>query len=461
MKSRPAKHLYVCLALSLALISSGGSVHADDQNANAWPTPRALGRDIPTQRGGPSPEPSVNKSVASPASDQVLTLLQALEWALMNSPDLAAASQGVLAAEGSTRQAHAWTNPELEVEAAEFGGTGTRQGYDGAETSVRLTQPIELGGKRVTRRRVAQAEARLAGWDYEATRLDVLTQTKKAFVEVLLAQGQVALAESLLALAGDIQRAAAERVKAGKVPLLEETKAGVEVANARIVRDRAVRELDKARKHLAASWGETSPAFKEAGGDLETFRELPTAESLTALLDEAPEVARWKEEVAKARENVALEKAARIPDVNVSAGISRFEEDGSYAGTASLAFPLPLFDRNAGGLDAATRQVMRVEYEQRAARLAIMTELTEAHSQLESTRAEAQAIKADLLPGAEQALAAAQIGYREGKHGHLEVLDAQRTVSEAKAHYLDVLADYQKAVADVERLTGTPFETIQ
>ena len=93
--------------------------------------------------------------------------------------------------------------------------------------------------------------------------------------------------------------------------------------------------------------------------------------------------------------------------------------------------------------------------------MAIMTELTEAHSQLESTRAEAQAIKAELLPGAEQALAAAQIGYREGKHGHLEVLDAQRTVSEAKSHYLDVLADYQKAVADVERLTGTPFETIQ
>ena len=49
--------------------------------------------------------------------------------------------------------------------------------------------------------------------------------TKKAFVEVLLSQGQLALAESLVTVAEDVRRAAAERVKAGKVPLLEETKA--------------------------------------------------------------------------------------------------------------------------------------------------------------------------------------------------------------------------------------------
>jgi cobalt-zinc-cadmium efflux system outer membrane protein len=43
----------------------------------------------------------------------------------------------------------------------------------------------------------------------------------------------------------------------------------------------------------------------------------------------------------------------------------------------------------------------------------------------------------------------------------LEVLDTQRTLSEAKARYLTTLADYHKAAADVERLTGTPLNTIQ
>ena len=150
------------------------------------------------------------------------------------------------------------------------------------------------------------------------------------------------------------------------------------------------------------------------------------------LLDDTPEVARWNEEVALGKESLALAKAERIPDVDVSAGISRFEEDGTHAGTAGLSLPLPLFDRNAGGILAAKHQATRAEYEQRAARLRVTTDLVEAHSRLETARAEALTIKAELLPGAQQAFDAAQTGYREGKFGHLEVLDTQRTLSEAQ-----------------------------
>ena len=76
-------------------------------------------------------------------------------------------------------------------------------------------------------------------------------------------------------------------------------------------------------------------------------------------------------------------------------------------------------------------------------------------------RAEALTTKEELLPGAQQAFDAAQTGYLDGKFGYLEVLDTQRTLSEAKSRYLDVLAAYHKAAADVERLTGNPLNTIQ
>lgn len=391
----------------------------------------------------------------------VLALDQALELALMHNLELAASLQGLRAAEGNARQAGVLSNPELELEAGEFGGSGARKGYDGAETSVRLTQSFEVGGKRGKRQRVALSEARMAGWDYEAKRLDVLALTKQAFVDVLLAQGQLALTESLLVVAEEVRKAAAERVKSGKVPLLEETKAGVEVATARIARDRAKRGLDTARKRLVASWGGTMPVFKEAGGDMDTVVDVPPQAKLAALLDDMPEVARWNEEVAKARESVALAKAMRIPDIGVSAGISRFEEDGTYAGTATLSLPLPLFDRNSAGIVSARHQASRAEHEQRAARLRATTALVESYSWLETARTEALTTKTELLPGAQQAFDAAQAGYREGKYGHLEVLDTQRTLNEAKTRYLDVLAAYHKAVADVERLTGTSLNSIQ
>ncbi len=393
--------------------------------------------------------------------DGVIALEQALDLALTHSFDLTASAHGVKVAEGSAWQAGAFPNPKLAIQASEFGGSGARAGYGAAETSVQLSQSVELGGKRGLRQRVAQTEARLTGWDYEAKRLDVLAQTKKAFVDVLLAQARVALADSLLAVAEDVREAAAQRVSAGKVAPLEETKTGVEVATARIARDRAKRVLDTARKRLVASWGGTMPLFTEAAGDLSAVADIPSMEKLYALLGNTPEIAREREVLTSGLESLALAKAERIPDIEISAGISRFEADGSCAGIVGLSIPLPLFDRNAGGIFAAKHQALRAEYEQRAISLGVKTDLTEACNRLETARAEVLTVKAELLPGVQKAFDIAQIGYQAGKYGHLEVLDTQRTLGEAKAGYLAALADYHKAAADVERLTGTQLNTIK
>ncbi|MFA7159294.1 MAG: TolC family protein [Kiritimatiellia bacterium] len=454
-------HACVHIALMLAVAGTGLRVSAENSDGSAWPAMRELGRDIPANRGEPATGSQIMNLQPRPEPDGVLTLQEALELALMQSPELAASSHLVRAAEGNVRQSGVLPNPEMEVLAEEFGGSASKQAYDEAKTTIWLSQSVELGGKRGKRQAVAQLEARLTGWDYEAKRLDVLTQTKKAFVDVLSAQGQLALTESLLVLAEDVRNAAAERVMAGKVPFLEETKAGVEVATARIARDRARRALDTARKRLAASWGGTMPVFKKAGGELDVVRDVPPLESLSASLDGTPEVARWDNAVALGKESLSLAKAERIPDLGVSAGISRFEADGTYAGNVGVSLPLPLFNRNTGGILAAKHQATRAEYEQRAARLRATTDLVEAHSRLETARAEAAAIKEELLPGAQQAFDAAHAGYSEGKFGHLEVLDTQRTLSYAKIRYLEVLAAYQKAAADVERLIGIPLNTIQ
>jgi cobalt-zinc-cadmium efflux system outer membrane protein len=374
---------------------------------------------------------------------------------------LAASAHGVRAAAGNAAQAGAWQNPELEIEAEEFGGSGTRKGYDAAQTTARLRQSVELGGKRGKRQSVALSEARVAGWEYEAARLTVLASAKRAFVNVLQAQSHLGSAESLLALAEDVHKAAKQRVAAGKVSLLEETKAGVEVARARIARDRTRREMDTARQRLCASWGGTRFTFTEVRGDLDAVGDVPSLETLSGFVDETPDVARWSEEVDRGKASLALAKAARIPDLDVIAGVGRFEDDGGQAGIVGLSLPLPVFNRNAGGILAATHQAARADYERRAARLRAMTTLAEAYSRLETSRAEALTTKAELLPGAQQAFDAAQTGYREGKFGSLEVLDTLRTLREARARYLDVLAAYHTAAADVEQLLGIPLDTIQ
>lgn len=461
MDSEHDRYIGVAAVLAAVAIGTAASGFAAEGSKSPWPAVRPTGRTTVAGRAGNGQEPAVPHTPLPHEPTGVLTLRQAQELALRHNPELAAAAHGALAAEKAAQQAGAVPNPELDVEAEEFGGEGSRAGYDGAQTTVSLTQPVELGGKRAKRRSLARSEARLAGWDYEARRLDVLATAKQAFVDVLLAQGRLALDESRLVVADDVRKAAAERVKAGKVPLLEETKAGVELATARIERDRAIRELDVARKRLAASWGGTTPAFKEAGGGLDAVTNVQPLEQLLPLLDGGPEVARWNDEAALGRDALAMAKAQRIPDVGISAGVSRFEEDGTHAGTVGLSMAIPLFDRNAAGIAAAEHQSARAQCEQRAAQLRAVTALVEVHSRLEMAAAEALTIRDELLPGARQAFAAAQTGYREGKFGYLEVLDTQRTLNEATARHLEALAAYHKAAAEVERLTGVPLNTIR
>ncbi|MCX7009994.1 MAG: TolC family protein [Kiritimatiellaeota bacterium] len=328
-------HAYLRVVLTLAIVGTGLRAYAENSDGSAWPVTRPLGRDIPANRGEPAPETQTTRAPSQREPEGVLTLRQAFELALMQSPELAASSYGVRAAEGNARQAGVLPNPEIELLAEEFGGSKSRQAYGEAKTTIWLSQSVELGGKRGKRRAVAQSDARLSGWEYEAKRLDVLTETKKAFVDVLVAQGQLALAESLLILAEDVRKTAAKRVKSGKVPPLEETKAGVEVATARIVLDRAKRELDTARKRLAASWGGTMPVFKEAGGNLDAVRDVPPLELLSASLDGTPEVARWNEEVALGKDSLALAKAERIPNLDSTVVQSQYRKHSRGAASGN------------------------------------------------------------------------------------------------------------------------------
>ena len=159
------------------------------QQPVALPARRPLGMDIPAYvaAGDPSASRPSDTQVKEPSG--ALTLRDALALALVGNPELAASSWEIRAAEARALQASLPPNPELEAEAEEIFGTGGAKGVGSAEVSLVLSQLVEMGGKRARRVRVAALEGELAGWDYEARRRTVLTDTTKAFVEVLAAEG--------------------------------------------------------------------------------------------------------------------------------------------------------------------------------------------------------------------------------------------------------------------------------
>ena len=103
-------------------------------------------------------------SATGAQASQVLSLPQALTAAFAQNPELAAAGREIGIADGERRQAGLLPNPELAWEVED-----TRR--DTSTTTVTLSQPLELGGKRGARLAVAGAGQAIASltWSASAT----------------------------------------------------------------------------------------------------------------------------------------------------------------------------------------------------------------------------------------------------------------------------------------------------
>ena len=387
-----------------------------------------------------------------------ITLRDAISVALFRNPELKAFSLEIRAKEARALQEGLIPNPEIEIEAENFGGSGDFSSFDSAETTIRLSQLIELGGKRSKRKKNASLERDLAERDYESKRADVLTEVTKSFVEVLASQERLALAEELASLAERVLNTVSARVKAGKVSPIEETRAGVTFSTSRIVLDRAKRKLEASRKQLAATWGEKTPHFKKVDGRFDVIAPIPSTAQIESLISQNPDIARWITEMEQRQASVALEEARRIPDPTISLGARNFNESDDNAFVFLVSIPIPVFDWNQGARLEARRRLAKADHERQAARMRVLSDLAEAYRSLSSAYTEATALKKKVLPGAQAAFDASGKGYRQGKFDYLVLLDAQRTLFDVRGQYVEALTLYHTAVADIERLIGTGLD---
>ncbi len=391
----------------------------------------------------------------------VLTFNKALALALMNNPELKAFSLQVRVSQARQLQASLWPNPALGIEVEDVGGSGQRSGFDAAETTIQLSQLIELADKRTKRTRLASLEKELAGADYEAKRLDVLTEVTKAFIEVLAAQERLVLTEELLHLSEDVSDTVTKRVKAGKDSCFEKIKADVVLSDIKIQHQKAVQNLEFARKQLASTWAGKEPVFTSVAGRLDSnqLSPIPSIDELTDLTAHNPDITRWSLEIDQKKAALELEKARAVSDVTLNGGLRRFNKTDDNAIVFGVSIPLPISDRNQAGKLAAAYNLAIAREEQKVAHIRIQMELTKAYRVLFSAYNEAIELDRRVLPGAKKVFEVSKTGYNLGTLDYLHVLDAQRILFEAKARYIDALASYHIAKANVERLIGHSIDS--
>ncbi|MEO6562676.1 MAG: TolC family protein [Nitrosospira sp.] len=409
------------------------------------------------------PDPSL------PEEKKDLTLRDAALLTLRRNPELAAFAKEKRALEGATLQAGLLRNPELSVNVENVGNVQPLSGDINSQKSVaqevvqqistiRIYQVIELGGKRAARVSAASLGEELAIKDYEAKRVELIARMTNFFTEVLAGQERLRLAEENLQLAQRVANMVAKRVQAGKVPPIEETRAGVVFSTTRIELEQAQRELAAVRKRLTLLWGNASPQFNKALGNLESMVILPGFEALEERVLVSPMALRGKKSIEQRKALLEVQRTRRIPDLTASAGVVHHAQLGGNTAVASLLMPLPLFDRNQGNVLEAHQRVDKAIDEQVALDLRLKTELVQAYEALSAAEREVSILRGEILPAAKSAFEVTNKGYELGKFGFLEVLDAQRTLFQNQVLYVRALANYQRLVNEIERLIAAPLD---
>jgi cobalt-zinc-cadmium efflux system outer membrane protein len=275
-----------------------------------------------------------------------------------------------------------------------------------------------------------------------------------------------------------MSRTIGARVDAGRASPIDRTRAELELVSAEMRLEQARRESAAARSALVHAMGLTNDTFGELRADFERLRTVPAWGDVRVLAANNPELARWQAEIARRESAVALERARRWPDLTVTAGWrsagterrrstvydasgvvsgsgrTSFDDDRDDTFLLSFSLPLPLFDRNSGNVKEAGYLVSRATAQSRADEVALDAALYATWQSLKSAEAEASRSRDDLVPRAREIFDAVDAGYREGKFGYLDVLDAQRTLAESRIQLADAYAAFHSIFVDLERLTG-------
>jgi cobalt-zinc-cadmium efflux system outer membrane protein len=383
-----------------------------------------------------------------------LTIKEAAAKALLQNPTLSAFSLEKRVKEAQTLQAGLRPNPHLEIEVDDAAGSGQFTGFDHSEITVQLGQLIELGGKRAARVNASRISEKLADWDYNGKRLDVLTEVNKTFIEVLRTQHKVSLSEDLIKLGNQFYDAVSERVRTGKVAPIQKVKAGVVLSTFKLETKKSKMMLEQYRRKLSSTWGSIEPDFLSVVGNLFEISPVPPLEMLNQKISETPYVQRWKTLEDRRKAILELEQAKRTPDITIKGGYRRLEQTNDNAIIFGVSVPLKFFNRNQGAISEAQNNLAKTKEERRAAEIIANKNFLEAYQALVFAHSQASTLHSETIPAAQKSFDGINEGYRFGKFSFLDVLDSQKILFQTKEQYLDALADYHIALAEVNRMTS-------
>lgn len=412
------------------------------------------------------------QSSTNPPSDapRLLSLADAERIAFERNWDLLAAKTGVDLATAQGIIAHEFPNPTASWSTAKIGTheNGTELGNNLWERSydsiAAINQLIEVAGKRSSRQASAQAGVLSAGARLADARRLLDSGITHAYLAALLAGTNVAI---LNQSAGSLRKEAdiaGARLHAGDIS--EADKAQIEIAAAQMELQARTAESTStaARIALDVLLGNANPHGIWAPGD--SLDSLAVVSAPAGGLSPGalrPDLAAAQSDVNKARADFQLQKALRVPDPTLTLGYEHEPPGGGPPVDTfnfGVSFPLPLWNRNRGNIDAALANEEQLRIAMGRVQAQVAADLANAEDEYDEARARWLRYRDQLTPQSAKVRESVAFAYEKGGASLVDLLQAERTDNDVRLATAQAMSDTAAARADLAaaRSVLTPEE---
>src|SRR5215469_5640392 len=371
---------------------------------------------------------------------------------------LAAQRYNVPIAQAQLRSAALFPDPTMQAGyAGDASGSGQVSTY-----SAGISEELLLGGKIRYRKDVARAGLFASSANLSDFLRNLRQQAAESFIDSLAGDLRLTRKEEALQRAHQLVELNMERKREAS---------GDSLMRARIAELEAHSDLTNSKSDLYASLADmaTFMGVSDSGGligpkgDLEGIAERF---SLSQLIERAVasrgDVTAARYALESARAEYRLARAARIPDVTISAGYSHFTRvtnpiDPSPAWEnlgVSLSLPITISALNGGAIQSAYYQELQANKIFEATKLQAESDVRKAYQRYSLSVAEVQLFGSELLEDSGKVFESRLFKLKKGQVGLLDVLDAHQALNQLYGDYYNALSGRAKALVELEQAAG-------
>jgi outer membrane protein, heavy metal efflux system len=378
--------------------------------------------------------------------------------AIERNPMVAGAMAAIDQSTGQRAAAGAYPNPTIRGEGGkgylrDAGPISNEIPTSATEYMAAVSQPIEWPAKRAARQRAAEAGLAGASVGLIETRLNLTTDVKVAFYDLLLAQRDFELSKNNLTIVEDVRRVVAARVRLGEAPQFELIKAEVEVLKANQAVTRSENTVRVTRVILdTLTAGALGPNFAVTG-DFLVFPPRLDLDRLTARsMNEHPAIQRLARTIDQADRTIEFERHNRVPNVSLNTSYTR--EYGREGFDVGVSMPTPIWYQRQGEIAGSLGAKRKEEAELLRTRNDLLRQVNQYYQDAQTTAKLIEVLEKGLMRQAEEALRIAKFSFQQGAASLLDVLDAQRVQRQILFDYAQARFELSVALSRLERAVG-------